>query len=472
MLYLHGRDLNEGRGLSGHRGSLADWPYPRNVCDTWRADDLRGFVADGPRLLDAAALGRFGSRTARARSGGERRHRFVDYGLAVSLVPFDEGAAAEEGTVVLHRLGPTEVMAFGPAWTLDVLGQTEAEADRPFVDAMRTAIAAAPQIQGAVDGLTGRVVRLTAEGARLLSDNESMRTTVLTGVVRNAETGRIAGHLTFIDPRSIAGLAGSLPSIAGGAAMLLQLARIEKALDGLKRDLAYLIRHEHLKVEAGIEVNLRILGDVYSTCRRRQTVEDDQWDRVANIERSVRSLHLETAKHLRALDEALDGEALRLPARVARLNRALNDERTLVWLRAHVHAEVALTRWEALYLLRQVELHPEDLDELVVAIQQGIDERHRALAGLSQAIARYLSIGGKVSALIDRIRLVRRLKLKALLKELDELLGVFPREFAGLGEAPDREPIPLGDGTPDRKAGTGLQGGRGSAVSCSGPAQR
>lgn len=387
----------------------------------------------------------------------------------MSIVPFEGDSSNASGAVVLHRLGPTEVMAFGAPGTLDLLGQTRDRVDRPFVDAVRTAIAAAPQLQGAVDGLTGRVVRLTAEGARLLRDNESMRTTVLTGVVRNPETGKIAGHLTFINPQSVAGLASTLPSIAGGAAMQLQLARIEKALDGLKQDLAYLIRHEHLKVESGIEANLRILGDVYSTSRRRQTMENDQWDRIANIEHSVRSLHLETAKHLRTLDEALDSASLRLPARIARLNRALADERTLVWLRAHVHAEIAQTRWDSLYLLRQVEQHPEELEGLVADIRRGIDDRHRALAGLSQRTARYLSIGGTVSGLTDRIRLVRRSKLRSLLRELDELLGVFPPELSS-PDGLDREPIPLGDGTPDRKAWDRLVSGTKSLPQLAAPA--
>lgn len=387
----------------------------------------------------------------------------------MSIVPFEGKPPEFSRVLVLHRLGPTEVLAFGAAGTLDLLGQTKDQIDRPFVDAMRTAIAAAPQLQGAVDSFTGRVVRLTAEGARLLRDNESMRTTVLTGVVRNPETGKIAGHLTFVNPQSLAGLASSLPSIAGGAAMQLQLARIEKALDGLKQDLAYLIRHEHLKVESGIEANLKILGDVYSTSRRRETVEDDQWDRIANIEHSVRSLHLETAKHLRTLDEALDGASLRLPARIARLNRALDDERTLVWLRAHIHAEIAQTRWDSLYLLRQVELHPEELESLVGEIRHGIDDRHRALAALSQRIARYLSVGGTISGLTDRIRLVRRSKLKSLLRELNELLGVFPPELASVGGS-DREPIPLGDGTPDRKAWDRLVSGTKSLPQLAAPA--
>lgn len=264
-------------------------------------------------------------------------------------------------------------MAFGAPETLDLFGRAKDQVDRPFVDAIRAAVAAAPQLQGAVDGLTGRVLRLTAEGTRLLRDHESMRGTVITGVVRSPETGKIAGHLTFIDPRGLAGPASSLPSIAGAAAMQLQLASIEKALDGLKRDLAHLIRHEHLKVESGIEANLRILGDVYATSRRRGSVEDDQWDRIANIEHSVRSLHLESAKHLRTLEDALDGASLRLPER----------------------------------------------------------------------IARYLSVGGTISRLTDRIRLVRQSKLTSLLRELDELLAVFSAELAPAGGF-GRKAIPLG----------------------------
>lgn len=214
---------------------------------------------------------------------------------------------------------------------------------------------------------------------------------------------------------------------------------------------------------------MSILGDVDATSRRRQTVEDDQWDRIANIEHSVRSLHLETAKHLRALAEALDGAGLRLPARIARLNRALDDERTLVWLRAHVHAEIAQTRWDSLYLLRQVEQHPEELPGLVASIRQGIDDRHRCLAGLSQRIARYLSVGGTVTGLTDRIRLVRRSKLRSLLRELDDLLGVFPPELA-LVEGGDREPIPLGDGSADRKAWDRLVSGTKSLPQMTAPA--
>src|SRR5581483_12243593 len=122
-------------------------------------------------------------------------------------------------------------------------------------------------------------------------NNESMRSGVITGVTRDPSSGRIAGHLTFVDPTSLASLATTLPAIAGAAAMQIQLARIERSLDDVKQDLGYLIRHEHLQIEPGLETRLEILRDVYSTVHRRGAVDDDQWDRVVNIEASIRDLH-------------------------------------------------------------------------------------------------------------------------------------------------------------------------------------
>ena len=378
----------------------------------------------------------------------------------------DRSGEVSSRGVVIRRISPAEIVAFGDPEELDLLGTTEAEVERPFIDAMRTAAAAAPQLQGAIDGLTGRVIRLTAEGARLLRDNESMRTTVLTGVVRSPETGKIAGHLTFINPQSLAGLASSLPSIAAGAAMQLQLARIEKALDELKQDLGYLIRNEHLKVEVGIETNLEILQDTYSTALRRGLVENDQWDRIANVEASVRGLYKESKKHLRSLEEALEGEGQRITARVARLNRALDDERTLFWLRAHVHAELALARWDALYLLRQADHHPEELAELTERLEGQVEERHRLLAELSGRIASYLSVGGAVSTWTDRLRIVRRVKLRSLLTELDELLHVFPQLADGEEHA---DPIPLGEGSQERRQWDRLVAGARSVPQAAAP---
>lgn len=100
----------------------------------------------------------------------------------------------------------------------------------------------------------------------------------------------------------------------------------------------------------------------------------------------------------------LDGQGQRLAVRVARLNRALDDERTLFWLRAHVRAELALTRWSVIYLLRQTQQHPDELDGLVSRLHSEVEERHRAMGSLSQIIAEYLTVGGTVSVHCHRQR--------------------------------------------------------------------
>jgi hypothetical protein len=104
-------------------------------------------------------------------------------------------------------------------------------------------------------------------------------------------------------------------------------------------------------------------------------------------------------------------------------------------------------------------------------IRQGIDDRHRALAALSQRIARYLSVGGAVSGVTDRIRLVRRFKLKLLLGELEELLGIFPAELAS-ADGRDQEPMPLGDGSPEGKAWDRLVSGTKSLPALAAPATK
>ena len=75
-------------------------------------------------------------------------------------------------------------------------------------------------------------------------------------------------------------------------------------------------------------------------------------------------------------------------------------------------------------------------------------ERHSVLAWLSRRIAHYLGVGGSLSTWADRLRIIRRAKLRSLLTELDGLLRVFPRMPELDGHA---DPIPLGDGSADRK---------------------
>jgi hypothetical protein len=365
-----------------------------------------------------------------------------DHTLPVLLWPLDEG----------------QVVAFGSPRDLDLLGSQTAEVPHPFVAAIRQATAAAPQLQHAADLLTGRVVQLTAESAKLLSQHQSVtKGGLMTGVVRGGD-GKFAGLLTFVHPGSgVAALAGQLPAIAGGIALQLQLARIEKALDGIKHDLGYLIREKHLELESGIETVLAILSDVYGTLQRRGTVEDDEWDRIAISEPRVRDLHGLTRKNVRALSAALEEESAPLPVRLAKLNRALGDERAELWVRAHVHAELALTRWECLYLVRTADLHPEELALLTDRTRSAVEGRRSELVELHRRITEYLQDGGQVTGLVDRLRFISRMKLQRLLTELEQLLDVYERELGSTGTPLPEEvsslasPVSNEDDSPSRR---------------------
>jgi hypothetical protein len=331
----------------------------------------------------------------------------------------------DTGAIVVHPLSSTEAVVFGEPEHLDLLGTTIAKADQPFIDGVCRLLVSAPETYATYERMTGRVLKLTKEGHQLLRQSESMRTTVITGVVRNPGNKLVTGHLTFVNPGNVAALATSLPNLAGGAAMQIQLAQIEKKLDALKKDLDYVIRSHHLKVEADIATSLEILSDVYATSRRHGLVEDDQWDRVANLEASVRSLHRETGRHLHSLAEALDTDGS-VAKRVTFLTRALDDDRAQTWLKAHVHAELALTRWECLYLLRQVQHHPEELGVLIDRLDGASLRRRQSLAGLSKRITIFLDTGGTVTTWTDRIRIIQRSKLHSLLGDVTELLNALP----------------------------------------------
>ena len=208
--------------------------------------------------------------------------------------------------------------------------------------------------------------------------------------------GKFAGLLTFVHPGSgVAALAGQLPAIAGGIALQLQLARIEKALDGIKHDLGYLIREKHLELESGIETVLAILSDVYGTLQRRGTVEDDEWDRIAISEPRVRDLHGLTRKNVRALSAAVEEESAPLPVRLAKLNRALGDERAELWVRAHVHAGVGTHPLGGVFTSSGLQISiPRTRALLTDRTRSAVEGRRSELVELHRRIAEYLQDGG------------------------------------------------------------------------------
>lgn len=356
------------------------------------------------------------------------------------------GAGAGNEPVFVKPVGDGKAIAIGLPESLNAVGQTVETIPEVFLAALRRAAATAPEFQNAAQLLSGRVVKLTDASMKLLEKNQVvMKDGGMLGLVRGPD-GRFSGVLSFTSLNDASHLFSSVtPGIAGAIGMQLALADIERKLNVLQADMNYLIEHQHLEVDAGIEATLTVLADVFAAVRRRGGVDDDEWDRAVSTELPIRELHALTTKHLRALREVLDDDERPLTLRVRRLNSALRAAHTGDWLQMHVHAELALSRWELLYVTRQADRHPDELADLVEQITVDLESRREELGHLAQEIADYLVRGDKLTGWLDRVRLVSRYRMAVLFQELDDVLNAFTDELIYVDFTQD-ESLPAGDG--------------------------
>lgn len=352
--------------------------------------------------------------------------------------------------VVLHPVGPDEVVAFGPPELVRSLGEVGDDAPMAFVAAAQKLAAATPELQGAARAVSGRWVKLSKESAAALRTHGGTAAPGggIYGVVRTAD-GRVAQHLTFVDPTNASKLLAALPSVAGAVALHLQQARIEQQLESISQDLGYVVDHLHDQTLAELAANAAVLDDVFEAVQRVGEIDDDHWHLVANVHQPVTRAHELTSQRLGSLRDVLQHPDAGLGTRVKALNRALRRDRTLFWLQAHVHAELALSRWQALYLMRQADQHPDNLGPLVDDLEREWRERHALLRGLAGELARYLRTAGRTGPLLERVRIISRYKLDQLLTELEQLLAIYRDELRATGQEPlELERAPVADGLP------------------------
>ncbi len=267
------------------------------------------------------------------------------------------------------------------------------------------------------------------------------------GVLRDAD-GKIVHQLKFLKPG--AAVATSLPSLMSGVAVQQQMAGIEKKLDQIQAGVDYLAVIEDLKIRAEVAAALDILSTTYDDVARHAEMTDDQWMRIANVELWVKTLHERTLLHLQRLEAALIDIDAPMREWVTRLEAALRHERADAWLGLHVQADRALTQWESLTLLRQIDNHPERAEPLVETMTANIEDRHEAMLGLVDRIAHYLRASGGRYSLLERIRFLTLKRHKKLLEDLGSILGTY-RDAAGelgLELPPAEDPsLPTGDDT-------------------------
>lgn len=355
--------------------------------------------------------------------------------------PFSRGL--ETLPVYIAPLSGNEVVAFGDPAALELLGKTIDRVPEFLARNIRTILASSEEMAQTAQQVKGVVLQLTPESQRMLAQYEMVESGgAMLGVLRGAN-GQFVHQLKFVKPAAT--VAANLGGLMSGIAVQQQLVAIEKKLDKLQSGIDYLTDEAHAEVNADLGSALNILDGIYKTAMEYGELTDDQWARVANVEHEVKAHQRRTMGHMQGLQEALSEPEASLSDRVERLSKAMDDQHVEFWLGLHIQADLALTRWDGLHTMRQVDKHPDRLEALTETAKSSIEERHRDLVGLAEAVAEFLDAGGHTDGLLERIRIFKRARLNRLLNDLDEMLQAYRGAADDLGYelAPVSEPLAL-----------------------------
>lgn len=241
--------------------------------------------------------------------------------------------------------------------------------------------------------------------------------------------GQIVAPLRFEEPGV---QLATLSNLATTIATQQQLVAIEKKLDDIKTDLEYLIDSQHAEVEARVTVALHVLDDVYSEMTKQGRFDDDQWQRIIPLEQVIRELHARCLVHLRAIDHAMEQPSGNVGERVKVLNKAVRDAHVDVWLPMYFHAERALTQWEILWVLRQIDTQPDRARVLSGEVAATVSQRHWDMVSFADGIAAFLKANASGGSKFDALRLISRTRLRRLILHLDSVQRDFRDSLTSL----------------------------------------
>jgi hypothetical protein len=348
-------------------------------------------------------------------------------------------AKRKDSPLFIKDLGAGEAIVVSTSAVIESLGEARETVPSSFIRAVGATMPVADKVVGS---LSGRIVKLSEESIRLLRANDIVpKNGLVTGVVRNPKTGEFAGLLSFQRIDLATSVASSLPAIAAGMALQIQLARIEKQLGAIDAKLDYVIKQGHLQLEARLLAAVHILNDVASDCLPQGFVDDDSWDRIGEVEDDIRELVGWAASNLEPTRRALSDPSLNLGGKVRVLKEVLERDRAEWWLKARVAAEIALLKWEQLFLLRRAMTTPDEMDKVISRVETAIEVRHYELVELRDALEAWSQSSHESDRILDRLRLLKRKRLGKLVAQLPPMVEAYD-EVARILPATRTLPLP------------------------------
>lgn len=259
---------------------------------------------------------------------------------------------------------------------------------------------------------SGRWVKLTSDSAAQFRLHGAVPDAngQLMGIVRGA-----AGQFSHIARfELINGMAFGVSGLVGGLAVQQMLKSIEQDLTALTERVDVLVEGSRIEMEAQLASALDVISRVERRASDRARVSVDDWTSLAVVEPVVKSAYHQTVRWLDPLRDLLIDEDTTIAAQVQRLRRNLQSHDIGFWLRMYAYAELAMKRWEVLYLIYETDMAPERVHDETGVVLARARERHAELLHLHNLIAIYLDRGPEAGSWLERLNFLNRYALQEL----------------------------------------------------------
>ena len=111
--------------------------------------------------------------------------------------------------------------------------------------------------------------------------------------------------------------------------------------------------------------------------------------------------HEQTTEHLRDLGRLLGDPDVGMTQRLRSMSGATRQDRASFWFDAHVLAETAVVRWEALRIHRLASTDDPHLGSQIDAVRAAAAERSKFIESLCVALTVYLGSAPRIDHLLD-----------------------------------------------------------------------
>lgn len=297
------------------------------------------------------------------------------------------------------------------------------------VDRLIHAVGLASSGLAATQALSGRWVELTKESAAKLAElGPSLDANGVPMAVLRDTNGHF-DHLMRFESLGTASLAAA--SLMSGMAVQLALMRIERALEEVRQRVDLLIEASEIELEAALASALSVMHRIERRVNDQGIVDADDWASLAAIEAPIKAAYHQTVRWLDPLRQFLEDDKTSLLREVRALGGNLGIRDVGFWLRMYAYSELAMKRWEALYLLREAVAAPGRVGREGELLTGQARKRHGELLTLHNQIAKYLDSDRESSGRLDGVRLLTRSRLRRLRVELATAVNAYA---AALGQ--------------------------------------